>query len=176
MIKEFTHNDLLLRRGCYSLKQACAFCTGRPKIISMNDIMNSDISIKDKTWFLFNETSLTKRESFELVYKIMTIILPIYESGNTDNKNPRLALEDLKIYIDSDYSKSLNLYKYRFNDTTEGNYDSAYASFSYASFAFNDLMAEMHYTAISCAVAAVCIGYYNEYKNEMLRVLNEFTL
>jgi len=63
MKKEFTHNDLFLRKGCYSLLMVANFCKHRPNIITLYDIMTSDIPLTDKQWFLYHECSIEKHES-----------------------------------------------------------------------------------------------------------------
>lgn len=55
MKKTYTKLELQERRGCYSEAQIEKLWNGgRGETVTLVEILESDISIKDKRWFVFN--------------------------------------------------------------------------------------------------------------------------
>jgi len=54
MKKIFTKEDVINSKGCYSKEQVLNLSFINNEIILISDILNSEISIKDKRWFLYN--------------------------------------------------------------------------------------------------------------------------
>jgi hypothetical protein len=96
------------------------FCKHRPNIITLYDIMTSDIPLTDKQWFLYHECSIEKHESMAITLKVLYVVLPMLEKVFPDDKKPREALEAFELYIDGKI-KMRDIVNKRFNQYR--NYD-----------------------------------------------------
>ena len=64
MKTKFTHEELRNAKGCYSLEDINILIEKHgKKIITIKSILNSDISIKDKRWLVYN--------SFDQILKVI---------------------------------------------------------------------------------------------------------
>ena len=76
----FTKNEILVGKGCYSKEQVLALSFIEEKSISIETILKSEISIKDKRWFVYNNCDLTLQEKQKLSLLLAWAVLPIYEN------------------------------------------------------------------------------------------------
>lgn len=99
MQKTFTPQYLKENCGCYSQERllSCSFMT--EKEISIQSILESEIKLKDKFWFLIKKTDLTIREKLEISIGAAEIVLEIYENKYPNNEAPREAIRAAKDYI-----------------------------------------------------------------------------
>src|SRR4051812_38902981 len=65
---------------------------------TIKDVLNSDVSLKDKVWFLRNNCEFTTDEYRQFAIGCALCVLPIYEAKYPDNKAPREAIEAAKDY------------------------------------------------------------------------------
>ena len=93
MKKLFTKEDILSNKGCYSKEQVLNLSFINNSEISLVDIMNSEIPIKDKRWFLYNKSDLTLDQKKLLSLKLSWIVLPIYENKYPNDIRVRECLE-----------------------------------------------------------------------------------
>ena len=85
--------------GCYteSVLANCSFMKGAEPV-TLDAIVRSEISIKDKFWFVCRVLA-TKEENKIIAIQVAEIVLPIYEKRYPDNKAPREAIQASKDFI-----------------------------------------------------------------------------
>lgn len=100
MQKLFTRHYIKSNRGCYSIDEVnnCSFM--QKTRISLMTILNSEISLKDKLWFLIKKTDLTSEERMIIAVNCAKIVLPIYESEYPNDKSIRECIKATKAYIE----------------------------------------------------------------------------
>jgi hypothetical protein len=98
MKQSFTKDFMIANKGCYSVKEleACSFM--KNDNISLKSILQSEIHLLDKLWFLCHKLA-TNEENQEIAIRVAEIVLPIYEEKYPDNKAPREAIEAAKQYL-----------------------------------------------------------------------------
>lgn len=94
----FTKEFMFENCGCYSSARlnSCSFMNEDQ--ITLKSILESEISIKDKIWFVCNRLA-TKGENQQIAIRAAEIVLPIYEKLYSDNKAPREAIEAAKAFL-----------------------------------------------------------------------------
>ncbi|MFA5935032.1 MAG: putative immunity protein [Candidatus Paceibacterota bacterium] len=150
MKTQFTHLELLANKGCYSKERALQFCQDRPEIVTIKEILESEISIKDKRWFVYNACELSLNEKKKLALKLAWIVLPIYETkypndfrvkeclqATEDFYGGKISIEKLKVkrnaaataaaYADAAYAYADAAYAYAAADAAAYAYADAYA-------------------------------------------------
>jgi hypothetical protein len=97
-MKTFTKEFMQENCGCYSEEQlqACSFM--KQGSISLSSIIQSEIPLKDKFWFVCKKVA-TIVENKQMAIECAETVLPIYESGYPENKAPRETIEACKLYI-----------------------------------------------------------------------------
>ena len=100
MKKQFTTEELINSKGCYSLNELkkCSFYKEN-SIIDVKDIINSEITIKDKMWFLYQKCELSNKIKIEYAAKFAWAVLPIYKDKypNANRvENCLIAINDFK--------------------------------------------------------------------------------
>ena len=100
MQKTFTKTFMSENRGCYELSQlnACSFMNSEE--ISLASILDSEIKLKDKFWFVCRKLA-TKEQNQKIAIGVAEIVLEIYESKYPDNKAPREAIQAAKDYLNN---------------------------------------------------------------------------
>ena len=161
MKTQFTHLELMNNKGCYSKEQALKFCQNRPEIVTIKEILESEISIKDKTWFIYNSCALSLDEKKKLCIKLAWIVLPIYEEkypNDTRIKEYLQAAEDF--YMGKITKEELIRQKrnaadaaYAAADAADAAY-AAYAADAYAAYAADAAAAYAAYAAAAYAAYA----------------------
>lgn len=97
MKKQFTKQSILSNCGCYSREEAMIHLTKSKFTIS--EILDFDLPIKDKAWFIIMKCELTDDELKKIAIGCSLIVLPIYESKYPNNKAPREAIQAVKDYL-----------------------------------------------------------------------------
>ena len=98
-MKTFTKEFMIANKGCYSEKMVIDlyFLKGNSEILSQ-DILDSEIKIKDKYWF-FCKKVFTNDQNKQIAIRVAEAVLPIYEARYANNKAPRNAIQAAKDYI-----------------------------------------------------------------------------
>ena len=65
-------------------------------VFSIIDFLNSEISLKKKTWFVYNHCNLTVEEQKELDIKLAWCVLPIFEKHYPNEKSIRECLQTIE--------------------------------------------------------------------------------
>jgi hypothetical protein len=96
--KTFTRQFMYDNCGCYSKSEleACSFMKG--EVVSLMDIVNSEIPIKDKYWFVCKKVA-TKEQNQRIAIDVAEMVLPIYEKRYPDDKRSREAIEAARQYL-----------------------------------------------------------------------------
>src|ERR1035437_3856556 len=99
MKKTFTKQGMIYNKGCYSLEelQNCSFM--KEETITIEEIVNSEIPLKDKYWFTINKCDITTRQKQDIAISVAEIVLVIYETKQPNNKAPREAIQAAKDYL-----------------------------------------------------------------------------
>ena len=153
MKKEFTPDYILENRGCYATNQVENLSFITKPIISIDDMLNSEMPLKDKYWWVIKKCDLTIRQKQDLAILCAEIVLIIYEEKYSDNKAPRLAIEAAKDYLAGTISIE-ELREKRANAANAA--DAAYAA---------DAAAYAAYAAANAAYAAYSAAYANAAAN-----------
>ena len=100
MKKEFTREEMIANKGCYSLEQLnqCSFMQNEE--ISLFDILDSEIPLKDKFWFCCKKV-FTKEQNQLISITVAENVLDIYEIKYPGNKTPREAIQAAKDYLNN---------------------------------------------------------------------------
>lgn len=151
MKKEFTKQEIIDKRGCYSLEQVGNLSFINNDIISIETIINSEIPLKDKRWFIFKNCELTIENKKELALKLAWCVLPIYENKYPNDLRVRDCLQaindfnDKKITIDELREK---------RNAASAAYADAYATAVDAAVDAVDAVDAAYYATASAAVDA----------------------
>ena len=73
------------------------------EIITLQDILTSEISLKDKFWFCCNKI-LTREENQLLAIKTAEIVLNIYEDNYPNGVSLKKAIQMAKDYLNNNIS------------------------------------------------------------------------
>lgn len=76
-------------------------------------MLNSEINVKDKRWFLFNACGLTTKQRIELALRAAKLVLPIYEEKYPDDKRVRECLEAIDLFNEGKITRDELLEKRR---------------------------------------------------------------
>ena len=93
MKKEFTKQEIIDKKGCYSLEKVNQLSFINNDIISIETIINSEIPLKDKRWFIWNNCEITIDNKKELALKLAWCVLPIYENKYPNDLRVRECLQ-----------------------------------------------------------------------------------
>ncbi len=90
---------MLENRGCYERQQVIdLYFSNCNDSITAEDILKSDIKLKDKYWFFCQK--IFSREQNQLIsIEVAESVLPIYEARHRNNTAPRKAIESAKKYL-----------------------------------------------------------------------------
>jgi hypothetical protein len=205
MQKEFTKEYMLLNRGCYSKEQllSCSFMKRQMTVnevkinypnhalqeiplitnenITLESIINSEISLKDKYWFVCNILA-SKEQNQQIAIGVAEIVLEIYENKYPNSKAPREAIQAAKDYLKGIINlDELNVKKSAAYASAAAAYATAayYAAAAAATAA--DYAAAAATAADYAAAAAVSAAYYAAdaakklFKDILLQFLIDFT-
>ena len=89
----FTPKYVMDNRGCYSEEQAEKLSFIKQNEITIADIMNSEIPMKDKRWWFINACEMTTKNRIDLALILARVVLPIYENKYPNDKRVRECLD-----------------------------------------------------------------------------------
>lgn len=98
MRTKFTRESILSYTGCYS-KDKAETVLGDKLEFTISEILDFDIPLKDKIWFICKRCEFTVIEFRELAIGCAECVLPIYEAKYQDNKAPREAIQAARDYL-----------------------------------------------------------------------------
>ena len=100
MKKLFTKQELLSRKGCYSIERIKGIFPNQDQI-SIKEILSvKSVNIKDKRWFVYNSCELSLDEKKDLCVILAYVVLPIYESKYPNDLRIRECLEAIQLFKD----------------------------------------------------------------------------
>ena len=89
----FTKKEILANCGCYSQKKANQVLTFVEEPVTIQAIMDLNIPLKDKRWFVWNACQLSLDQKKELALKLAWIVLPIYEEKYPNDSRVKDCLQ-----------------------------------------------------------------------------------
>jgi hypothetical protein len=98
MKKQFTPNEIRSNRGCYSLEEVNKLSFINKDSIDIIDILNSEIQIKDRLWFLRNKCNLNLAEKIKISYICAKTVSPIFKSKYPNDNRIELCLNGILDY------------------------------------------------------------------------------
>ena len=125
MKKIFKKEEILSNKGCYSREQVLNLSFINNREITLINIMESEISIQDKRWFLYNKGELSANQKKVLALKLAWAVLPIYEDQYPGDNRVRDCLQDIEKF---------NLDNIFFNELAVKR-NAAYAAYAAAAYA-----------------------------------------
>jgi len=99
MVRTFTKEFIINNKGCYTYEQVNKLSFINKELITIDDIVNSEMPLKDKYWWLFKKCDLSLEDKQQLAIQLVEIVLEIYESKYPNNKAPREAIQAAKDYL-----------------------------------------------------------------------------
>ena len=107
MKKSFSKAFMQENCGCYEETEgrleACSFMQTEGGV-SLTAILDSEIPIKDKYWFVIQKCNLSRLQIQQLAINTALVALHIFENKYPGDKRPRLALEAAQSYLDGKIS------------------------------------------------------------------------
>ncbi|MGL5711444.1 MAG: hypothetical protein ACRCX2_00365 [Paraclostridium sp.] len=98
-MKTFTKAYILARRSCYSREQVLALSFINKEIITIDDILYSEIPLKDKCWFTLGNYPCDKLTWKKAMLKLGWLILPIFEKEKPSDIRPRVLIDSVEAYF-----------------------------------------------------------------------------
>ena len=111
MKTKFTPNEIMSNRGCYERSDVNKLSFIGNSEIDINDILDSEIPINDKFWFVRNNCEFTLLQKKLWFIGLAEITLEIYENKYPNNKTPREAIQAAKDYLNNLISRDELLIK-----------------------------------------------------------------
>lgn len=99
MKKTFTPNYIKTNRGCYEPEQVAKLSFIKNEEITIAQILESEIPLKDKFWFVVRKCELSNEQKQHIAIGCAEIVLEIYERKYPNNKAPREAIQAAKDYL-----------------------------------------------------------------------------
>ena len=100
MKKEFTKEEMQENSGCYKEVKGklenCSFM--KLPVIGIMDILNSEIPLKDKGWFLVRKTDLTIEQKKELALLFAKSVVDIYNNKYPNDKRVSDCIEAIELF------------------------------------------------------------------------------
>ena len=98
MKKEFTKNEMNNNKGCYSLSKLnkCSFIN--LPTIGIIDILNSEIPLKDKGWFLVKKTDLTIDQKKEFALLLAKSVIEIYNKKYPNDNRVSDCIDAIELF------------------------------------------------------------------------------
>jgi hypothetical protein len=97
-----TYTKSEINWGCYNnrgqRKQDTIWFTEN---LSISDILDTDIPLKDKSWFIRHNCEFTDKQFREFAIGCSLCVLPIYEAKYPNNLAPRKAIEAAQAYLEN---------------------------------------------------------------------------
>ena len=172
MKTKFTPNEIMSNRGCYERSDVEKLSFINQSEININEILDSEIPIKDKFWFVRNNCKFTTLQKKLWFIGLAEITLEIYENKYPNNKAPREAIQAAKDYLNNLISRDELIIK-RKNATAayavayDAVYAAAYAAALYAADAADD---DAYYAAYAAYAADAADAADRETKEERFQL------
>lgn len=132
----FTSKEILSRRGCYEREKVEKLSFINQPEIKIQDILNSEIPLKDKRWFAFNSCDLTIEEKQQLALDLARVVLPIFEEKYPEDQRVRKCLEATEKFLKGEITKAeLREFRRAYAATAAAAYATAYAAYAAAAYA-----------------------------------------
>ncbi len=147
MKKEFTKEYILLEKGCYSRGKVEELSFINKEIITLKDMLTSELPLKDKFWWLCRKCELTQDENVLIAIKCAKVVLHLFEDKYPDDDRPRKAILVAEKYLETGVAHAA---------------DAAYAAYAAAA-------VDAAYAAAAAAAAANAV----DDKDTLLLALNE---
>jgi len=170
MKTEFTKQEMYNIKGCYS-KETLDNCSFMSKDnISLQSILDSEIPLKDKSWFIRNSIQLSDIEKRQFAIGCALVVLPIYENKYPSNDDPRKAIEAAEKYLKNEITlQELNIFR------KAAAYAAYAAAAAAAAYDAADAAAYAAYAAYDAAYAAYAAADDDiTYKDKLLLFFKEF--
>jgi len=103
MTKQFSYRYLAQNKGCYTNKQLGNLSFIKKEVISLNDILESEISLKDKYWFVCKKLFTTDQNK-KIAIAVAELVLPIFEKKFPADTRPKKAIDAAKNSYAAAYS------------------------------------------------------------------------
>ena len=185
MIKNFTPEQIMSNIGCYLKEQVAQLLSIKQDSISILDILNSEIPLKDKRWYLWNKCAITLDNKKALALQLAWCVLPIYQAKYPNDTRVEDCLKAIKDFNDGKITiEELRAKRYAYADAAAAAADAAYAyaaaydAAAYAAAAAaNDAANAAAYAA---KAAATYVAHYADaddadaYTQQILNILIEF--
>lgn len=163
MKKTFTPKNIISERGCYEIDQVENLSFISQKEISILDILNSEIPLKDKSWFLVNKTELTIEQKKQLSLLLAKSVVEIYNKKYPNDNRVADCINAIELFhvgkISIEELKTIRAAAYAASAVAFASAASAYDAAAYAS---------------AYDAAAVAFASASGYKQKVLRVLINF--
>jgi hypothetical protein len=181
MKKTFDKAYILLNKGCYEKHQVEALSFINKEEIGVLDILNSEMPLKDKGWFLIRKTQLTPQQKAELAYRLAGVVSELFNKKypNDSRVNDCLqAIQDFKAgKIDISVLREKRAAADAAADAAAA-YAAAYAAADAAAAAYAAAYAAADAAAdAAAAYAAAAAAAYaaDSYRKKVLQVLIDFS-
>ena len=163
MKKQFTKQSILDNRGCYSPEQVEKLSFINKDNISIHDIINSEIKLNDKFWFLRNKTNLTLDNKKQLTLILAEVVLEIYNKKYPDDKRIANCIQGIKDFNANIISREeFNVLRNKCWDAKREATAAATAA-AYAAYAAYAYTADAAYAATAAAADAATAAVYAAY-------------
>ena len=170
----FNKQYIIDNKGCYDEGQVNQLSFIDKSIIIIEDIINSEISLKDKFWFLIRNCDLTNEQKQQISLEVAEIVLPIYEDKYPNNTAPREAIQSAKDYIQGNITLDMLLKKKRAAAYAAYAADAAYAA--YAAAATDAYAAATYAAAAADAADAYAAAAYAAANNKYTKQLEDYLI
>jgi len=162
MKKIFTKKELIKSKGCYSEQQIIELYENHKKEnVSIFDILNSEINIKDKRWFVYNACKLSLVKKKSLALKLAWEVLPIYENKYPNDLRIWKCLQTIKNFNSKKITKEeLKNAAYAANAAAYASYAAAYAA--NAAYAADAADAAAESKTYSEKLTQILIDFFND--------------
>jgi hypothetical protein len=156
MKKVFSKEYMIENRGCYEEEQVIdLFFRESNNDITIDDILNSEIPIEHKAWFVFRKVDLKNDDKIKLTIGTAKVVLPIFEKEYPTDNRPRMAIEASEKYLKGEITRDDLL------AAESAAYAAAYTS-AYTAFA-------AHYATCATIHAADANDYTAAYATDTVR-------
>jgi hypothetical protein len=164
MKKVFSKLEGLENRGCYSIRKALSLSFMQKDSFTIEELVNSEIPLTDKYWFVLKKCSLTVKQKKQIAVDIAEIVLPLYEAQYPSDKRVRDCIETTKLFLAGHVSLDQLLFKCQAaadaaSDAADAAAYAAYDAADAAAYAAYDAADAAAYAAYDAADAAAYAAY-----------------
>ena len=177
MKNTFTKKEMIEGKGCYSLKQLMALPFMQQEVITLVDVLTSDIPLKDKGWMVWSNCQLILDDKKKLSLQLAWLVLSIYEEKYPNDRRIRECNEATESFskgliTEAELKLKRNAAVYAAADAADAATSAAYAAV-YAADAVNAADAAA-YAAVYADVYADAADADDKYVQKYINILLEF--